>query len=351
MWREPSIGFWSLGSFLVTLSIAFHLISIQYVNISENALARDYYRFALTSAYLSFWAFGVSHMIARRSLVDTLGISILSINLGILLHIIWMEDFVVIISDGIVHDQKVRVSNYYISLFVFLVLLVIIIARDSYLIYRASIVTHQNNYHRSIAITHLLAWQFWGLGTIVIRNVGSDIPHLIFPFLFIFLLVPIITLGSRPFDWAREGYEPILLLVIDEYGTPTFSWTVDSSSPLIMEGSSIATINNMLSNIANETVQSMNVNYKNTSMYIYSTKGYLTLLITTGYHRSFMKLLSKIHQILVRSIVIPTEFGVTSYDLPKELRWLLSQLLPDKKYTYAEEDKSWKEYFIAEKSL
>jgi hypothetical protein len=42
-----------------------------------------------------------------------------------------------------------------------------------------------------------------------------------------------------------------------------------------------------------------------------------------------MKLLTKIHQILVTAIVGPSQFGIPGYELPNELTWLLSQLLPN----------------------
>ncbi len=347
MWEEPSIGFWGIASLLVAVSIFFHIISIQTVNLGDTQNSVQYYQIAVTVSFISYWAFGISHMIARRSTVDVLGLAFISIFLGLLIQSVWVDKFRVNITDKMVVEQKVSFSSYYISLFSFLALLYLILARDSYLMYKASLKNKESKYHRSIAFTHLLAWQFWGISTIVIRYIGSNQQYLIFIFPFIFLLVPIITLGSRPFDWAREGYEPTLLLLIDEYGTPAFSWVKNMHSPLLMEGSSIATITTMLETITNDEVKNMNVSYMNNSIYLQASNGNFSLLITTGHHRSFMKLLTKIHTILVTSIVGPTEFGIPGYDIPNELQWLLSQLLPDKHYSVSRKKKTWKEFLIS----
>ena len=145
---------------------------------------------------------------------------------------------------------------------------------------------------------------------------------------FILLLVPILTLGSRPFDWAREGFEPVMLFLIDEFGTLVFSWTMDTNSPLTLEGGSVASIRKLLENFANESVESMEIKFKTSSLYAKTSNGYLSMLLTTGSHQSFKNILHKIHLILVTSILEPSEFGLQGYQLPSELKWLLTQLLP-----------------------
>ncbi|MHA2249875.1 MAG: hypothetical protein ACXAD7_05915 [Candidatus Kariarchaeaceae archaeon] len=347
MWREPSIGFWGFGSLLVSISVVLHYFSLQFMENKADSIVIIYYKATLIISFLSFWAFGVSHMIARRSMFDVLGITLLSVSFGALVNSISNRKF------DIDHSAKTFIDNtnsneYSFFLFLFLIILYFILARDSYIIYKASITSSQKSYRRSIAITHLIAWQFWGVSTIISRLLSSSYPFLSFTLPFVFLLVPIITLGSRPFDWAREGYEPLILLLVDEFGIPAFSWSQGSSSPLLMEGSSIATIRSMLGNITKDDVRNMNVNYDNTSLFLQSSNGYLSILITTGYHKSYLNLLAKIHLILVTSIVKPNEFGIPGYEVPNELEWLLNQLLPDKQYSYANKTNSWSDFFKSE---
>jgi hypothetical protein len=105
-----------------------------------------------------------------------------------------------------------------------------------------------------------------------------------------------------------------------------------------MQGSTIATVNDMLENLVEEPVKSMQVLFKDRSLYTLSTNGYLSILITTGEHKSFPHLLKKIHSILVTDLIRQNEFGVPGYDLPSELKWLLSQLLPDGEIITSAED-------------
>jgi hypothetical protein len=326
IWDELSIGFWAVGSLFVASSVISHLISLHKI---ENSIsqAEFLYKIAISLSYFGFWTFGVSHMIARRNILDNLGISFLSISFGALIHSLWTSDIEFKIQENTIYEESFEFSGFYIGVFIFFISLYLLLTRDSLLIYLASKKNQASRYHRTNAYTHLLAWQFWALSTILSRFIASNL--LTFAFPLVFLLVPIITLGSRPFDWAREGHEPLLLLLIDDFGTPAFSWSSESTSPLLMEGSSIASIKSMLENITQDTTQSMRVNYMNSSMYLQYSNGYLSLLITSGHHQSFMKLLTKIHQILVTAIVGPSEFGIPGYELPNELTWLLSQLLPN----------------------
>ncbi|MHA2277850.1 MAG: hypothetical protein ACXAC2_18875, partial [Candidatus Kariarchaeaceae archaeon] len=222
-----------------------------------------------------------------------------------------------------------RTNQTYVSLsLIFGILVLAILARDSFLLFKASKSSYSKSYGRNVAITHLLAWQTWILGIIVVQIFTESIGPLKFVIPIILLLVPILTLGSRPFDWTREGFEPVMLLLIDEYGTLVFSWAVDSQSPLTLEGTSVASIRKLLENFANESVDTMEIKFKSSSLYAKTSNGHLSMLLTTGPHQSFLTILDKIHLILVSSILKPTEFGLPGYELPSELKWLLGQLLP-----------------------
>ena len=203
-----------------------------------------------------------------------------------------------------------------------------ILLRDSYLLLQASKSSYSKSHGRNVALTHLLGWQTWIIGIIIVQIFSAEIGPLKFVIPFILLLVPILTLGSRPFDWTREGHEPVMLLLIDEYGTLVFSWAVDNQSPLTLEGTSVASIRKLLENFANESVDNMEIKFQSSSLYAKTSNGYLSMLLTTGPHQSFRNILDKIHLILVSSMLKPTEFGLPGYELPAELKWLLSQLLP-----------------------
>ena len=226
--------------------------------------------------------------------------------------------------------STVGLSVYDIQILIFFTILFFIVARDSYLIYLVSIRQKVDRHRKSIAITHLLAWQFWALGTLGLRLLAEfTISPVYFGLSFVLLLVPLITIGSRPFDWVREGHDPIMLLLVDQYGTPSFSWTKQDETPLLMEGSSIATVNDILENFSKGHVTSMVINFHDATLYTHSSNGYLSILLTSGNHKSFEHLLGKIHQILVTNVVQQSESGIPGHTFPKELQWLLNQLIPD----------------------
>ncbi|MHA2030625.1 MAG: hypothetical protein ACW99Q_14655 [Candidatus Kariarchaeaceae archaeon] len=328
-WEEPSIGLWGIGSFIVSLSLIFHLVSSLLIENDNIELAEVYFSIALTYSYLGIWTFAVSQIIARKNQIDILLFALVSLVLGSLLTNIWAGNLKLNIDENIFIEGSYRTNQTYVSLsLIFGILVLAILARDSFLLFKASKSSYSKSYGRNVAITHLLAWQTWILGIIVVQIFTESIGPLKFVIPIILLLVPILTLGSRPFDWTREGFEPVMLLLIDEYGTLVFSWAVDSQSPLTLEGTSVASIRKLLENFANESVDTMEIKFKSSSLYAKTSNGHLSMLLTTGPHQSFLTILDKIHLILVSSILKPTEFGLPGYELPSELKWLLGQLLP-----------------------
>ncbi|OLS26151.1 MAG: hypothetical protein HeimC2_16430 [Candidatus Heimdallarchaeota archaeon LC_2] len=328
-WEETSIGMWGLGSLLVSLAILFHLISSILIHNNNADLSEFYFRLALSYSFLATWTFGVSHLLARRNQLDMLGFAGISLLVGVLITYIWIGDLELKIEDDLFVEKIYSDNIQYLVLTLILYTSVFLtLIRDSYFIYLSSRSNTSKSYGKSIATTHLLAWQTWIFGIIIVQLFSNFIGPMKFVLPFILLLIPIITLGSRPFDWAREGFEPVMLFLIDEYGTLVFSWTIDTQSPLTLEGGSVASIRKLLENFANESVENMEIKFKSSSLYAKTSNGYLSMLLTTGSHQSFKNILEKIHLLLVTSILEPSEFGLHGYKLPNELKWLLSQLLP-----------------------
>lgn len=326
-WSEVTIGLWATASLFVTVSLLFSLIGLQVIDTNqENSFV--FYRIAQSLMYSGLWAFGISHLIARRNPIDVIGFAALSIFLGFVIQFIWSTNFKPQVIDDIIVNTPDKGRTFDIIVLLFLIFLYVMLSRDSFLIYKASSLNKHSEYRRNIALTHLLAWQFLGLGLIIMRSLLDEAPHLELTIPGLLLLVPLLTLASRPFDWAREGYEPLLLLLIDEHGTPSFSWTLDTASPLLMEGTSVATVKNILEQFVKDDVDYMTINFKSSALYARTSNGYLSILLTSGSHQSFDKLLDKIHSVLVTAIAQPSEFGIPTYEIPTELKWLLQQLLP-----------------------
>ncbi len=331
-WEETTIGLWGLGSFIVSLSLIFHLVSSLLINIGREELAEIYFSLALSYSFLAIWTFGVSQIIARKKQIDLLGFAVISLILGALITNIWIFNRslleLTIDQDNFIEKSNSANQSYLFLSILFVLSVSMILVRDSYLLYQASKTSHSKSHGRSVSLTHILGWQTWVVGIIIVQVFSENIGPLKYVIPFILLLVPILTLGSRPFEWTREGFEPVMLLLIDEFGTLVFSWTIDTHSPLTLEGASVASIRKLLENFANESVDSMEIKFKSSSLYAKTSNGYLSMLLTTGPHQSFKNILDKIHLILVSSILKPTEFGLPGYELPTELKWLLSQLLP-----------------------
>lgn len=331
-WEETTIGLWGLGSFIVSLSLIFHLVSSLLIDNGREELAEIYFSLALSYSFLAIWTFGVSQIIARKKQIDLLGFAAISLILGALLTNIWIFDRslleLTIDQNNFLEKSNAANQSYLFLSILFVLSVSMILARDSYLLYQASKSSHSKSHGKSVALTHILGWQTWVVGIIIVQVFSENIGPLKYVIPFILLLVPILTLGSRPFEWTREGFEPVMLLLIDEFGTLVFSWTIDTQSPLTLEGASVASIRKLLENFANESVDTMEIKFKASSLYAKTSNGYLSMLLTTGPHQSFRNILDKIHLILVSSILKPTEFGLPGYELPSELKWLLSQLLP-----------------------
>ncbi|MCE7736159.1 MAG: hypothetical protein GPJ54_14855 [Candidatus Heimdallarchaeota archaeon] len=336
-WEETTIGLWGIGTLVVSLSLVFHLVSSLLIENGREELAEIYFSLALSYSFLAIWTFGVSQIIARKKQVDLLGFAVISLILGALITNIWIFNRSIlqltIIQNNFIEKSNSANQSYLFLSILFVLSVSLILARDSYLLYQASKTSYSKSHGKSVALTHLLGWQTWIIGIIVVQLFSEDIGPLKYVIPFILLLVPILTLGSRPFEWTREGFEPVMLLLIDEFGTLVFSWTIDTHSPLTLEGASVASIRKLLENFANESVDSMEIKFKASSLYAKTSNGYLSMLLTTGPHQSFRNILDKIHLILVSSMLKPTEFGLPGYDLPTELKWLLSQLLPTKQDT------------------
>lgn len=330
-WGELSVGSWALGSLTATIAIVFHLFSIYSFN--QGGLYTSLYRLATVFTFIAAWFFGISHPIARRQTTDIVLIVLLSIPLGFILPYIVQELSVTAISGLIFEEFSPSFNTFDLLNFLFYGILYLTFARDSHLIYNASIKNVADTYRKSIAITHLLAWQFFAVGTAALRYLSKFTgTPVYFGLPFIFLLVPLLTLGSRPFDWAREGHEPRILLLVDRHGTPTYSWTKQAQTPLFLEGSTLATIADMLEHLVNEPLEKTEIHFKNMTLYTQHHLGYLSILLTTGPHKSFQNLLSRIHEVLVTDVVRQNEAGILGYEFPLELQWLLSQLLPNSEF-------------------
>ncbi|MHA2100844.1 MAG: hypothetical protein ACW99A_19400, partial [Candidatus Kariarchaeaceae archaeon] len=77
-WEEPSIGLWGIGSFIVSLSLIFHLVSSLLIENDNIELAEVYFSIALTYSYLGIWTFAVSQIIARKNQIDILLFALVS---------------------------------------------------------------------------------------------------------------------------------------------------------------------------------------------------------------------------------------------------------------------------------
>ncbi|MHA2502345.1 MAG: hypothetical protein ACXAE3_05735, partial [Candidatus Kariarchaeaceae archaeon] len=270
----------------------------------------------------------------RRDKFDLMLTGFISIPLGFLLPSI-LQDLELQVLGGLIFEQfSSTFTTFDLLNFAFFGFLFIIFARDSQLIYNASLRNAGNSYRKSIAMGHLFAWQFFAVGSGFLRYIAKFLETPVyFGLPFILLLVPLLTLGSRPFDWAREGHEPVLLLLIDQYGTPTYSWTKSATTPLFMQGSTMASVTSMLEDLMEDKVKSMEVSYERFTLYTQQHMNYLSLLITTGSHQSFPRLLEKIHMILVTDSIKQESDGLVGYKFPSELEWLLNQLIPDHEFT------------------
>lgn len=327
-WKEGSIGTWGVGLFIISLSIIFHLIGILFPESAEFS-----YRMAKIFSFISFSILSFAHQVVRRSIIDIISIIIQSVVTGILISLIIFNvelgsasGLFYIIRDG-------GFNSYDIILLIYSLIFYLNISRDSEIIYQASIKHENIPFLKTKGITHLISWQFFGVGFIFIQFLPKiseliSIMPVYFILPLILLMVPILTLGSKPFEWTREGYEPLLLLLIDRFGNVSFSWIKESSSMLLLQGGAISTIIQMFDNLVGEETQSIKVDFDNSALYVETSNDYRSLLITTGPHPSFHTLLQKIHSILVTSMVMPVEFGIPGYSIPEELRWLLEQLLP-----------------------
>jgi hypothetical protein len=328
-WKEGSIGTWGVGLFIISLSIIFHVIGIAFPETVEFS-----YRVAKILSFISFSILSFAHQVVRRSMVDIISIAIQSVITGILISLIIFNVDLGSASGLFYILRETGFNSYDIILLIYSLIFYLNISRDSEIIYQAS-VKHENiPFMKTKGITHLISWQFFGVGFIFIQFLPkisdlSSIMPLYFILPLILLMVPILTLGSKPFEWTREGYEPLLLLLLDQYGNISFSWIKESTSLLLLEGSAISTIIQMFDNLVGENTQRIKVEFDNSALYVETSNKYRSLLITTGSHPSYHALLQKIHSILVTSMVMPVEFGIPGYSIPDELKWLLTQLLPE----------------------
>jgi len=330
IWRETTIGLWGIATALVSVSVVFHLLSLIFLNEGDLQLAKNSQIFALSFSFAGFWCFGISHLLSRRNFLDSILLITITVNLAILLNSVRQINLdLKNVNDVIIIGSSFSLTNRYDQLLLlFFINLYVILARDSEMIYRASKRNKFKEYSRAMAWTHLLAWQFWVLGMILLNIIRHSLGVLQFSLPFILLLVPLITLGSRPFDWVREGFEPIIILLLDKTGNSLFSWTINNQSPFLLEGSAISSVEKILSDFANQTIDTMQIHFTQSSLYVESSTHHLSLLLTTGHHKAFSNLLEKIHQIMIKAVTQPVEFGVSSFELPQKLKWLLKQLLP-----------------------
>ena len=328
-WKEIAIGIWSFGTYLATFSTFFHLLA-------DLGLVPDVENFFTLGMLLSFVAFtslAMAHQAARRNLIDVLLISFFSAVLGVLLVLFYISTSVSVKNASLILVRLPYFSLFDTILILYFLIFYVSIFRDSKIIYLAGIRNSKTLVLRNSAISHFVSWQFFVISLVSIWVVTkiyptSTIQPLIYEIPMLLLLVPILTVGSRPFDWAREGYEPKSLMLIDKQGNLAYSWEKENSSPLLLEGSVLSSIGEMLQNMVKQSLESINVIFEGDAIYVKTSEGYQSVLITTGYHPSFDNLLSKIHSILVSSVDSPVEFGMPSKGLPEDLLWLLRQLLP-----------------------
>lgn len=328
-WKETTIGIWSVGTYIATFSTFFHLLGDQGLVIENEEL----FKIGMLMSFVAFSVLAMAHQAARRNLIDLVLITFFSTILGAFLFLFYESVNVGDLSGSLILVRSASFSLFDGLLITYFLMLYLILVRDSEIIYQAGIRKSRKSLMRSSAISHLISWQFFVLSLIFIWfftkiSPESTIQPLLYEIPMLLLLVPILTLGSRPFDWAREGYEPKLLMLIDQQGNLAYSWTKDTNSPLLLEGSVLSSIGVMLHDMVKQSLKSMNVSFDDDTMFVKTSEGYHSVLITTGYHPSFDNLLSKIHDILVSNVDSPVEFGVARKDLPDDLYWLLKQLLP-----------------------
>jgi len=332
-WRELSIGIWSLGAITGAVASLLHLISL-LTNAISGTGGRLFYQVASVSIFVCAWLFGISHPIARRKGIDITFIILLSIPLGYIIPYILQELQITIIAGLIFEHYSPNFNTYDLLNFLFFGILYIIFARDSQLMYNAAIHQEDASQKTPIAITHLLSWQLFAVGPIAFRYLSKFIgTPVYFGLPLILLLVPLNTLQSRPFDWAREGYEPLLLVLIDEHGTPIYSWSNQSYTPLYLEGSTLATISAMFETFTDQPVKSIQVQFEEIALYSFHEHDYLSILLTTGMHDSFSKILNRIHRILIKQTRNTTGLYLNNLEYPEELKWLLHHLLPRAKFS------------------
>ncbi len=328
-WKEPSIGIWSFGSLIAAIAIVLHFLA-------DFKLIYNYEYLFKVSIFLSFMTYSmlsIAHLVARRKFYDLFIISVLS-ALNRVLFILTIYELQIIEVNNLMYITSGQIINYFdVVLIIILLINYLVLVRDSEIIYRSTIKSTKNSFLRSSAITHLISWQFYSVGILIIWVVSkfspsSSVHHFVFELPMLFLLVPILTLGSRPFDWTREGFEPIKLLLVGNNGNIAYSWSVNNSSPLLLEGTTFSTIEDMIKNIIGEQLTSMKIEFAHYALYIKTESGFQSVLVTNGSHPSFDTLLTRIHKIMVNSINNPIEFGVTE-SIPGELKWILGQLLPE----------------------
>lgn len=328
-WKETTIGVWVIGVLISVVAIFSHAIA-DYHLIQNYDLA---FRISINLSFVAYSTFVLAQQIARRDILDIIAIGFISMLNGLIL-VFSFHDLVLIESNELIFVYRgVGISNFDLTIFIYLFVNYLLLVRDSEIIYRSTIKGNTTIGKKSKAITHLLSWQFFSIGIMIIWVLNkfvssSNIHHLIFELPMIFFLVPILTLGARPFDWTREGFEPLKLLLLDKKGNTAFSWNRDNNVPLLLEGSAFNTVKQLISNEINDKIHNMQISFDNSAVFFKIEDEYQTILITSGFHPSFQLLIEKIHKILIHSLKKPIDFGISN-ELPPDLKWILTQLLSD----------------------
>ncbi|MCY3412993.1 MAG: hypothetical protein INQ03_15245 [Candidatus Heimdallarchaeota archaeon] len=333
-WRETSIGVWSVSSLLVTIAAFIHLLS-DYQFVDDLII---FNRISLIIGFISFSTFSMAHQMARRTLLDQIIISIFSFINGVLAIFLLNTMEMGILNDLVVLDRSREFETLDVILLIYLLIFYLIIVRESEILYRSTIKNSSVSFIKSTAITHFISWQFFVLGGFIFwfsskfAEPTSSINHMIFEYMLILLLVPLLTLGSRPFDWAREGYEPKQLLLLDDRGNIAYSWSKKDMEISLLSGSTFTSIIDMIKNLIEQDLEAISFTLEKDALYLRSGNKFLSVLQTTGPHPSFDLMLGKIHNILVKKVEKPIEFGESETKLPDELKWLLVQLLANPEF-------------------